>query len=190
MIPGIYSLSNLQQAIATYPERWRPLVLTNGCFDLLHLGHVRNLQMAKSWGRSLIVGLNSDSSIQIIKPPLAAHLPPRPIFPEQQRAEMLAALKSVDGVVIFSDPTAIGLIEVLQPEIYVKGGDYQLETLIEASAVQAYGGKIKFVPIDLAISTTKIIKEVWEIENERVFRPEMKSDSGCFNPREYFSNLC
>ncbi len=160
MIPEIYSLSYWQQAIATYPERWRPLVLTNGCFDLLHLGHVRNLQMAKSWGRSLIVGLNSDSSIQTIKPPLAAHLPPRPIFPEQQRAEMLAALKSVDGVVIFSDPTAIGLIEVLQPEIYVKGGDYQLENLIEASAVQAYGGKIKFVPIDIAISTTKIINRI------------------------------
>jgi rfaE bifunctional protein nucleotidyltransferase chain/domain len=115
----VYSLRELQQAIAEDPQRWRPLVLTNGCFDLLHVGHVRYLFAARQLGRSLVVGLNSDRSVQTIKP---NRQPPRPIVPEQQRAEILAALKPVDGVVIFSEQTACQLVEALQPEIYAKGG--------------------------------------------------------------------
>lgn len=156
---NIYSLVELKQAIAADPQRWRPLVLTNGCFDLLHAGHVRYLQAAKLLGRSLVIGLNSDRSVQTIKPqPIGA--PNRPIVPEMQRAEVLAALRSVDGVVLFSEPTAAQLVEALQPEIYAKGGDYKIETLPEASIVHAYGGHVKLIQIEVPSSTSAIIHRI------------------------------
>ncbi|MCA1990835.1 MAG: adenylyltransferase/cytidyltransferase family protein [Coleofasciculus sp. S288] len=159
MIPGIYRLSELQQAIAQNPHQWRPLVFTNGCFDLLHAGHVRYLQVAKSLGQALVVGLNSDQSVRAIKPHKSG-FPPRPLVPEAQRAEVLAALKPVDGVVIFEDTTATCLIEALQPEVYVKGGDYDLSTLPEAPAVQAYGGRIELVKVEVYTSTTAIVDRI------------------------------
>ena len=159
MITGIYSLSELQQAIANTPNNWRPLVFTNGCFDLLHAGHVRYLQVAKSFGRSLVVGLNSDRSVRALKPNKPG-LPPRPLVPEIQRAEVVAALKAVDGVVIFSETTACGLIQALQPEIYVKGGDYSPSTLPEAPIVQAYGGRIELVTVEVHTSTTGIVERI------------------------------
>lgn len=159
MTSGIYSLSELQEAIALNPNQWRPLVFTNGCFDLLHVGHVRYLKVAKSLGRSLIVGLNSDRSVQTLKPNKSG-FPPRPLVPQTQRAEILASLKPVDGVVIFSETTATDLIQALQPEIYVKGGDYSLSTLPEAPIVQAYGGRIKFVEVEVQTSTTGLIDRI------------------------------
>lgn len=159
MIPGLFALADLQQAIATYPERWRPLVFTNGCFDLLHVGHVRYLQAARTLGQALVVGLNSDESVRTIKPSKPG-MPPRPIIPEEQRAEVLGALKSVDGVVIFSERTAIDLLNALHPDIYVKGGDYTLETLPEAPTVQNYGGRVEFVAIEVPTSTTGIITRI------------------------------
>lgn len=159
MIAGIYSLSELQKAIALNPDEWRPLVFTNGCFDLLHVGHLRYLKVAKSLGRSLIVGLNSDRSVKTLKPNKPG-LPSRPLVPETQRAEILANLKPVDGVVIFSETTATALIQALQPNIYVKGGDYSLSTLPEAPAVQACGGKIEFVKVEIPTSTTALIDRI------------------------------
>lgn len=159
MVSGIYSLSELQQAIALNSKQWRPLVFTNGCFDLLHIGHVRYLKVAKSLGRALIVGLNSDQSVQTIKPNEPGY-PPRPLIPETQRAEVLAALKPVDGVVIFSETTATRLIQVLQPEIYVKGGDYSRSTLPEVPVVEAYGGRIELVRVEVPTSTTAIIHRI------------------------------
>jgi rfaE bifunctional protein nucleotidyltransferase chain/domain len=159
MISGVYTSDQLQQAIAADPARWRPLVLTNGCFDLLHAGHVRYLQVAKSLGRALVVGLNSDESVRTIKP-AAAGLPPRPIVPETQRAEVLAALKAVDGVVIFAETTASELVAALKPEIYAKGGDYQISTLPEAAIVQSYGGRIELVKIEVPSSTSGIIDRI------------------------------
>lgn len=159
MFSGLYTLNELKQAIAADPQRWRPLVFTNGCFDLLHAGHVRYLQVARSLGQALIVGLNSDRSVQAIKPQ-AAGLPPRPIVPEQQRAEVLAALRAVDGVVIFAETTASELLAALQPDIYTKGGDYRLETLPEAAIVQAYGGRIELVQIEVPSSTSAIVKRI------------------------------
>lgn len=159
MIPGLYTLPELQQAIAIHPKDWRPLVFTNGCFDLLHAGHVRYLQAAKSLGRTLIIGLNSDESVRAIKPPRRLQ-PPRPIVPEDQRAEVVAALKPVDGVVIFREMTAITLIKALQPDIYVKGGDYEISTLPEAPTVQAYGGKIELIQIEVPSSTSGIIERI------------------------------
>ncbi len=159
MIPGLYSLPDLRTAIAAHPEDWRPLVFTNGCFDLLHAGHVRYLQAAKKLGRSLVIGLNSDRSVQTIKPQTAGR-PPRPIVPAPQRAEVLAALRCVDGVVMFDQPTASQLVQALQPDIYAKGGDYQIDTLPEAPLVQAYGGKIALVQIEIPSSTSAIIQRI------------------------------
>ncbi len=156
---GLCELGYLQQAIAEDPDRWRPLVLTNGCFDLLHAGHVRYLAQAKSLGRSLIVGLNSDASVRHLKPQTAG-LPPRPIIPEAERAEVIAALHAVDAVVIFSEPTANTVIAALQPDIYAKGGDYQISTLPEAPTVQAYGGHIELIAVEIPSSTTAIVSRI------------------------------
>ncbi|MGI0486798.1 adenylyltransferase/cytidyltransferase family protein [Pantanalinema rosaneae CENA516] len=159
MISGVYTLDALQATIAAAPQHWRPLVFTNGCFDLIHAGHVRYLQAAKQLGRSLVIGLNSDQSVRTIKPQ-AAGAPPRPIVPEAQRAEVLAALKPVDGVVIFAETTATQLLAALQPEVYAKGGDYQIATLPEAPTVQAYGGRIELIKIEVPSSTSAIIRRI------------------------------
>ena len=159
MTPGVYTLTELQQAIAAAPNQWRPLVLTNGCFDLLHVGHIRYLQTAKTLGRSLVVGLNSDESVQTIKPQTPEQ-PARPIIPATQRAELLAALKPVDAVIVFAESTADRLIATLEPDVYVKGGDYQLETLPEATSVRACGGQIEFVAVEVPTSSTAIIHKI------------------------------
>ncbi|MDY6804171.1 MAG: adenylyltransferase/cytidyltransferase family protein [Cyanobacteriota bacterium] len=164
MILNAQSLRELQEAIATSETCWRPLVFTNGCFDLLHAGHIRYLQAAKSLGRSLVVGLNSDRSVQTLKPQRSG-LPPRPIIPQDQRAEVLAALKPVDAAVIFEETTATSLINQLKPDIYVKGGDYTIETLPEAPAVLAIGGKISFIEVELPTSTTAIINHILQIKD-------------------------
>lgn len=155
----IYTLPQIQTVIATHPDHWRPLVLTNGCFDLLHAGHVRYLTAARKLGRSLVVGLNSDCSVQQIKPAVSGQ-PPRPIMPEAHRAEVIVALRPVDAVVIFSEPTAIALIQALRPDIYVKGGDYKIDTLPEVSAVNDCGGKVCLIPVELSLSTTRIIHQI------------------------------
>ena len=113
LIYGLYNLTELEQLINSQPTFWRPLVFTNGCFDLVHAGHIRYLWVAKSLGRSLVVGLNSDSSVQNIKPQTKGY-PMRPIVPQTQRAEVLGALKPVDGVVIFNETTATKIIIMLQ----------------------------------------------------------------------------
>lgn len=159
MTSGVYSLTELQKSIVADRDRWQPLVFTNGCFDLLHAGHVRYLTAARALGRSLVVGLNSDRSVQGIKP-TPPGVPARPIVPEAQRAEVLAALKAVDAVVIFDQATATDLIVALQPDIYAKGGDYNLATLPEAPIVQSYGGRIELISIEVPSSTTGIIERI------------------------------
>lgn len=159
----VYDLTTLQQAIAANPDQWRPLVFTNGCFDLLHVGHVRYLASAKALGKTLVIGVNGDRSVAGIKPQ-PDHLPDRPIVPEDQRAELLAALAVVDAVVLFHEPTATEAIAALQPDIYVKGGDYTPETLPEAPTVYGYGGKIELVQIEIPTSTSGIIKKILKQE--------------------------
>ncbi|MEL6223730.1 MAG: adenylyltransferase/cytidyltransferase family protein [Cyanobacteria bacterium J06626_14] len=159
MPPVVHTLEQLKVSIAQQPDQWRPLVFTNGCFDLIHAGHVRYLTAAKALGRSLIVGLNRDASVRQLKPQPSG-CPTRPIIPEQQRAEVVAALKPVNAVLLFSESTACQAIATLQPDIYVKGGDYQLNTLPEASTVRAYGGKIHLIPIELSCSTSAIIQTI------------------------------
>ncbi len=155
MLTQIYNLDQLNQLVKQDPQKWRPLVFTNGCFDLLHVGHIRYLETAKSLGNKLIVGVNSDHSVNQIKPNKG-----RPIIPEQQRLEVLGSLRSVDAVVLFSQKTADNLIKVLEPDIYVKGGDYDIQTLPEANTVQEYGGKIELIKIEIPTSTSKIIEKI------------------------------
>ncbi|MCS6960521.1 MAG: D-glycero-beta-D-manno-heptose 1-phosphate adenylyltransferase [Pseudanabaenaceae cyanobacterium SKYGB_i_bin29] len=144
----------LQQDINNHPDRWRPLVLTNGCFDILHAGHVRYLTQARALGRALVVGLNSDHSVRQLKGNT------RPIVPQAQRAEVLLGLKAVDAVVIFEELTADRLITALRPDIYVKGGDYTPDTLPEAPTVAATGGKIVIIPIEIQTSTSHILRRI------------------------------
>lgn len=164
-IEGVYELAELQGEIVANPQHWRPLVFTNGCFDLLHAGHVRYLKAARALGKTLVIGLNSDRSVRTIKPQPPG-LPPRPIVPEAQRAEVLAALKPVDGVVLFDETTASCLITVLQPDIYVKGGDYQIATLPEAQIVHTYGGRVELIQIEVPSSTSGLIQRIRQVESQ------------------------
>lgn len=132
-------------------------VFTNGCFDLMHVGHLRYLQQARALGDRLIIGLNSDKSVQTIKGP------DRPILPEDERAELLLGLDCVDGVVLFDEPTASRLISEIRPHIYAKGGDYNPESLPEAPVVKEYGGRIVILPFVEGRSTTSIIEKIRRI---------------------------
>ncbi len=135
------------------PQR---IVFTNGCFDLLHVGHVRYLAAAKQLGDILVVGLNSDASVRLLKGP------DRPINPESDRAEILAALTVVDHVVIFQEMRVTRLISSLQPDLYVKGGDYSVDSLDqgEVDAVRSVGAEIKIVPLVPGRSTTQLIEAI------------------------------
>lgn len=132
----------------------RRIVFTNGCFDILHAGHVRYLNAAKRLGDVLIVGLNSDSSVRMLKGP------ERPINPQEDRAEVLSALRAVDRVVIFDERTAEALVAEVKPDIYVKGGDYDLSTLPEAKIVIENGGRVEFIKLVEGRSTTNIIQRM------------------------------
>lgn len=132
----------------------KKIIFTNGCFDIIHAGHVRYLTAAKSFGDILIVGLNSDESVRRLKGAS------RPINSEQDRAEVLLGLKAVDYVIIFGEDTAENLIADVRPNIYVKGGDYNLENLPEAKIVMSYGGKVEFINLVAGRSTTNIIKKI------------------------------
>src|SRR5256714_7360656 len=137
-------------------------VFTNGCFDLLHLGHVRYLQEAQVLGDFLILGLNNDASVRSLKGA------GRPLVPEMERAEILAALTCIDYVTIFAEPTAGPLVELLRPAIYVKGADYahaqgsepDTSRLPEAKVVQAYGGLVRLIPYLPHHSTTELIAAI------------------------------
>lgn len=130
------------------------IVFTNGCFDILHAGHVRYLAQAKAFGDCLVLGLNTDASVRRLKGP------ERPINSELDRAEVVSGLRSVDYVVLFDEPTAEELIRKVRPDVYVKGGDYTLETLPEAKIVQQYGGCVEFIRMVEGRSTTNVIEKI------------------------------
>jgi rfaE bifunctional protein nucleotidyltransferase chain/domain len=132
------------------------VVFTNGCFDILHAGHVRYLAAARELGNRLIVGLNSDQSVRRLKGP------ERPINPAEDRAEVMAALAAVDYVVIFDDPTAEGLVDEIKPDIYVKGGDYHTKDLPEATVAAKYGGRTVLIPEVPGRSSSRIIGKIKE----------------------------
>jgi len=129
------------------------LVLTNGTFDILHVGHVRYLEAARALGDILVVGINSDASAKGYKGP------GRPIVPQDERAEIVAALRCVDYVAIFDEPTAVHLVAALRPDIYAKGGDYDgSKPLPEAAAVRAYGGEVQIIPFVPGHSASSLIE--------------------------------
>jgi len=132
----------------------KTIVFTNGCFDILHAGHVRYLAAARALGDCLIVGLNSDRSVRSLKGPT------RPLNDQDDRAEVLAALAAVDYLVIFEESTAENLVTEIKPDIYAKGGDYTIEKLPESKIVAAYGGRTVLVPKVPGRSSSSIISKI------------------------------
>ena len=152
----IYYRSELASTLKQAKTDGNVVVTTNGCFDVLHLGHLRYLQAARQLGDMLVVAINSDSSVRHLKGEN------RPLVPEDERAEMLAGLECVDYVVIFPELTPISLLSELKPNIHVKGGDYQLEQLIERDVVEANGGEV-IVGLNVpGKSTTNLIEVICE----------------------------
>jgi rfaE bifunctional protein nucleotidyltransferase chain/domain len=150
-------------ALLEQRARWRAggqvVVWTNGCFDLLHVGHVRNLRAARAFGDVLVVGVNSDESVRRLKGP------GRPILPAAERMELLAALESVDAVVAFDEATPEAALARLQPDVHCKGADYAPphgKPIPEASVVAAYGGRVAFLPLVPGVSTTDIVRRILE----------------------------
>ena len=146
----------LPERRATLRVRGKKLVVTNGCFDLLHLGHVTYLETARNLGDALLVGLNGDESVRQLKGE------GRPVTTENDRAAVLAALECVDGVCIFAERTATRFLAAAQPDIYVKGGDYTLETVNqdERRAVEQAGGRIVIIPFVPGKSTTALLEKI------------------------------
>jgi D-beta-D-heptose 7-phosphate kinase/D-beta-D-heptose 1-phosphate adenosyltransferase len=147
----VVSRAELVTRVALWKANAERVVFTNGCFDLLHVGHISLLEQARSFGDRLIVAINSDASISGLKGPT------RPIVGEGDRARVLAALAAVDAVCVFSEPTPLELILVARPDVLVKGGDYNIDTIVGAREVQSWGGQIKIVPIVPGFSTTRLI---------------------------------
>ncbi len=130
------------------------VVFTNGCFDILHLGHVEYLEAASQLGDVLVVGLNADASIRRLKGPS------RPILPQEARARLLAALEFVEAVIIFDEDTPEKLIEALRPDVLVKGGDYTEDQIAGAAFVRSYGGEVALLPYIPGYSTTSLIQKI------------------------------
>jgi rfaE bifunctional protein nucleotidyltransferase chain/domain len=141
----------LQQAQA----QQKRIVFTNGCFDLMHIGHTRYLQAAKALGDLLVVGVNTDDSVRSLE-----KAPDRPIVQDTQRAEVLAALGCVDFVVLFAEPDPGRLIGALQPDILVKGGDWALDKIIGRDIVEARGGMVRTIPLVPGLSTTALLQRI------------------------------
>jgi rfaE bifunctional protein nucleotidyltransferase chain/domain len=153
----LHSIFTLEQAILRFgrdKRNGRRVVFTNGCFDLLHPGHIRSLEHARSLGDALIVGLNSDASVKQLKGQ------GRPAIPEGERAEILAALECVDGVVIFDDLTPQRTIAALLPDVLVKGGDWAGDKIVGREEVEAAGGRVVSAPVVPGYSTTEILRKI------------------------------
>jgi len=136
-------------------RRQQRVVFTNGCFDLMHIGHIRYLQAARNLGDLLVVGVNSDGSVRAL-----SKGPDRPIVPDVQRAEVLAALACVDYVIIFPEPDPGALIAALQPDILVKGGDWPLDRIVGRDTVEARGGRVQTIPLVPGVSTTTLVQRI------------------------------
>jgi len=136
-------------------ELGRPVVFTNGVFDLLHRGHVTYLAQARALGASLVIGLNSDSSARRL-----GKAPDRPLNGEGDRACVLAALESTSLVTLFDEPTPLELLKLVRPEIYVKGGDYDVEALAETALVRSWGGRAQALPFVSGFSTTSLVERI------------------------------
>jgi D-glycero-beta-D-manno-heptose 1-phosphate adenylyltransferase len=150
----IKSVTEAKATVKAWQGENLQVVFTNGCFDLLHLGHVDYLEKARNLGHRLIVGLNTDDSVSRFKGP------ERPLQDQHSRARILAALQFVDLVVLFNEDTPLNLISELVPDILVKGSDYLAENIVGADVVKSAGGKVETIEFVLGYSTTKIIEKI------------------------------
>ena len=157
MIAKIKTVQELRPLLDILRAAGKKVVFTNGCFDIIHTGHTRYLAIARSFGDLLVVAVNSDASVRTIKGEK------RPINSQAERAETLAALESVDFVTVFDEPDPYKVISTLQPDVLVKGGDWQIEKIIGRDAVEARGGKVVNVPYVEGASTTGIIERIVRI---------------------------
>ncbi|MGI4739276.1 MAG: D-glycero-beta-D-manno-heptose 1-phosphate adenylyltransferase [Janthinobacterium lividum] len=149
----ILTPAQLPAALAAWRAAGERVVFTNGCFDLLHLGHVDYLEKARALGDRLVVGLNTDASVRVLKPG-------RPLQDETSRARVLAALAFVDAVVLFGDPTPLQLIKEVQPDVLVKGDDYAIDGIVGHELVLNKGGQVLTVPLVVGYSTSGIVAKV------------------------------
>ena len=152
MISKIREAKNLAKTLSALRSKGKKIVFTNGCFDIIHAGHVDYLSKARRLGDVLVVGLNSDSSVKKIKGK------DRPINRESDRAKVLSSLYFVDYITSFNETTPENLIKKVRPDILVKGGDWKIEDIVGSSFVRSYGGKIKRIPFVKGYSTTSIIE--------------------------------
>src|SRR4030042_4117639 len=152
----IVSKAQLKKLVVALRKEKKTIVFTNGCFDILHVGHIRYLQQARSMGDLLIVGVNSDESTRKLKGKS------RPIVPENERSEIIAALDCVDYVIIFSETSPSNLIRIIKPDVHVKGGDWKIVELPELKIVQSYGGKVILTNYLEGHSTTNLLKKILE----------------------------
>lgn len=153
--PKVTTRDELVSLLAERHRQQQRVVFTNGCFDLMHIGHVRYLQAARNLGDLLVVGVNSDGSVRAL-----SKGPDRPIVPDVQRAEVLAALACVDYVIIFPEPDPGALIAALQPDILVKGGDWPLDRIVGRDTVEARGGRVQTIPLVPGVSTTTLVQRI------------------------------
>lgn len=150
----IKTWEQIREKVAEWRAAGQKIVFTNGCFDILHFGHLHYLAQARDLGDRLVVGMNSGDSVRRLKGPT------RPIHDETTRTHLLAALEPVDAVVIFEEDTPLELIKVVQPDILVKGGDWKPEQIIGSDLVLARGGKVQSLPFVAGYSTTNIEKKI------------------------------
>ncbi len=150
----VYTTNTLKSQLTEWRKNDQKIVFTNGCFDLLHLGHVDYLAKARDLGHKLIIGLNTDASVSRIKGPS------RPVKDQNSRAIILAAMQFVDAVIFFDEETPINLITWVQPDVLVKGGDYTLEGIVGHEIVLAKGGEVKTIPFVEGYSSSKLIAKI------------------------------
>jgi D-beta-D-heptose 7-phosphate kinase/D-beta-D-heptose 1-phosphate adenosyltransferase len=169
------SRKQLKDLINLYRQQKKTIAFTNGCFDILHSGHVTYLAQAKKYGDVLILGLNSDTSVRRLKGE------ERPINNEIDRAHVLASLESITNIIIFSENTPINLIKIVKPDYFIKGGDYSRDTLPETPYVEKFGGEIVIIPLVQDKSTTNIIKKIKGVDDDNI--PALK------NSKRYYTNF-
>ncbi len=151
------NLPALLKEAARFKKSRKKIVFTNGCFDILHVGHVRYLSEAKKLGDALVVAINTDASVKKLKGP------ERPVTRQEDRAEVLGGLSSVDYVIFFGENTPEKVIHALRPDVLVKGGDWKVEQIAGGSFVKSYGGKVKSLPFYNGFSTTGLIEKIRKI---------------------------
>lgn len=150
----ILSPDAAKSLVEDWHEQGQKVVFTNGCFDIVHLGHIDYLEKARHFGDKLILGLNTDASVSRLKGPL------RPVVDQEARARLIAALSFVDAVILFDEPTPLQVIELLEPDILVKGDDYSVDTIVGADFVIGNGGEVKTIPLVKGYSTSGLIEKI------------------------------